>query len=363
MRYNLRKYGVQAPKKPYNVIVIGDFAKDLDDEHVLCGLAGLVKLGFVTLKCVVGNLAPAQLRALAAKGTLNMLDLKGIPVGIGTAVYEGKQYPYEAAIPYLAGISEVDPDGEALLVRTLESCDDSSVVLVLQSGLTDAAILLRNHEALFVQKIHHVAIMGGVERTSNSVVLDEMGMMKPDNANNNSFDPVSAEWLHRRLQEVGVPMIITTREVAYAAQVPFAAYNQFEETGNPVGACLKNRQMPALQHLWEAACSPAGSEIRGTLPADRDRSWFVKVFCAGIDPGIADGAEVWPFVGCFNLYDPSNFYAAIPELLEKFLDPYEVVVNGVKHLVIGVSKEMNGVKDVVEFGQFMVEIEVFGLQK
>jgi hypothetical protein len=228
--------------------------------------------------------------------------------------------------------------------------------------MTDGAQFLRKYQNLFVAKIHHVAIMGGVEVQNDEVAVYD-GLMVPNNANNNSFDPESANWLYMKLQQMGIPLVVTTREVAYAAKVPFSAYDIFEQTGNPVGSCLKNRQMPSMQHLWEAACSPAGSEIRGTLPNDRNRSWFVKVFCAGIEPKIADGDNIWPYVDCFNLYDPSNIYAAIPELQDRFLVPKEITVKGVQHKVFGVSAAMNGVKDSEKFARFMMDIEILGLQK
>lgn len=358
----LRDYGISELKSPYNLVIIGDFLKDLDDEHSLCGVAGLIKLGLVNLKCVIGNLAPAQLRARGAKGTLVELGLDNVPVGVGTPVFEGKTYPYETSVPYIASILDVCPVGEDLLFDVLNNCEDKSVIMILQSGMTDGAQFLNKYQDLFVAKIHHVAIMGGVEVLNGEVAIYD-DLMVPNNANNNSFDPESANWLYRKLQQVGVPLVITTREVAYAAKVPFSAYDVFEKTGNPVGFCLKNRQMPSMQHLWEAACSPAGSEIRGTLPDDRNRSWFVKVFCAGIEPKIVDGDNIWPYVDCFNLYDPSNIYAAIPELEERFLSPKTINIGEVQHKVFGVSAKVNGVKNAEEFARFMVDIEVLGLQK
>ena len=357
----LSEYGISMPEKPYEMVVIGDFLKDLDDEHSLCGIAGLTKLGLVNLKGVIGNLAPAELRARGAKGTLNMLGLSKVPVGVGLPVFEGVTYLYEAQLPYMADVSEVYPVGEDLLVDILSKSDDKSIILILQSGMTDAAVFLRKYEDLFVAKIRQVAIMGGVMTVFDDVINVD-GKMSPNNANNNSFDMKSAEELYFMLQHLQIPMIITSREVAYAAKVPFSAYDRLEETGNTVGVCLKNRQLPSMQHLWERVCSPVGSEIRGTLPTDRDRAWFVKMYCGGIDPKIPDGHKIWPYIGYFNLYDPTNVYAAVPELQERFLVPKEIKVNGVWHKVFGVSAAVNGVKDPEEFARFMLDIEILGLQ-
>jgi hypothetical protein len=346
-----------------NVIVIGDFLKDLDDEHTLCAAAQLYRQGVISLRCVIGNLSPADLRARGAKGTLKQLGLPSIPVGVGMAVYEGDTYPYETEVPYLAESHEVLPDGHQLLVNTLEGCPDKSVTLVLQSGLTDAAQLLRSHEGLCIDKLTQVAIMGGVELDeTGSVKLDEAGLMIPNNANNNTFDMESANWLYRQLQVLGIPMVITTRDAAYSAQVPFSMYDALEDTGNPVGACLRGRQMPSLQKLWQAACSPSGSDIRGTLPNDRNRGWFINVFCNGDDPGIEDGSDIWPYVGSFNLYDPISFIAAIPALRSSFFNPHVVKVGQTTHIVIGMSRDDHNIKDVDALRQFMMNIEVEALK-
>jgi hypothetical protein len=350
-----------------NVIIIGDFLKDLDDEHTLCVAAKLHRDGVINLLCVVGNLKPAELRARGAKGTLKQLGLPDIPVGVGSMVFEDKTHPYETDVPYLANPSEVEPYGLGLLASLLETCPDKSVVLVLQSGLTDAMQLLIGHTKKFRTKIASVAIMGGVEFEKNGdIKVGEHGIV-PNNANNHSFDMEAATDFYKYAQGLGIPLVVTTRDAAYACQLPFTVYDQMEETGNAVGACLKGRQQPALQKLWQAACSPAGAEIRGTLPNDRNRQWFINVFCSGNDPGIPDGEDIWPYVGCFNLYDPINLVAAVPQLRERFFEPTAVTTRnfmgeGVTHLVIGVSKDKPGIRDVDALRQFLIESEVGALK-
>ncbi len=96
--------------------------------------------------------------------------------------------------------------------------------------------------------------------------------------------------------------------------------------------------------FWEAACSPADSEVRGTLPSTRTREWFVKTFCNNQDPRIKNNGDIWPalqptkerpFVGRFNLYDPMNLVSSIPKLRDKFFIPTVVTVNDIKHLIMG----------------------------
>ncbi|MFA6473726.1 MAG: hypothetical protein WCV85_02540 [Patescibacteria group bacterium] len=335
-----------------NVIIIGDFLKDLDDEHALVLAAAMHRSDLINLRCVIGNLAPAVVRAQGAKATLVQLGLPNIPVGVGLPVYIGKFHPYEHDLPYIASGVDVHEDGQALLVRTLQACPDNSVILVLQSGLTDAAQLLRDHEDLCREKLMHVAIMGGVEFVDDFMV--------PNNASNNSFDWEAAVWLHRRLQELDIRMVITTREAAYAVQFPLSAYSTLLRTGHPVAECLYARQLQSYQRTWIESCGAPGSEERGSLPLDRDRQWFIRVYCNGADPGIADGADITPFVTGFNLYDSLNLWAALPENLQ--LSDYflPIIVRGMKaqHCIVGYNSKLHGVTNPEALRAMLLEMEV-----
>ena len=368
-----RRIDIPTREIPHPVIIIGDFLKDLDDEHALIGAVGLMRRGLIDIKCVVANSYPSDVRARGAKGTLQQLGFPLIPVAAG---YEQLNTtpacanPYETDVPYLAAIEDIECNielrGTPLLVRTLQECADRSVILVLNSAMTDAYQLIQHDESLFCAKILHVAIMGGIrtsEGDENWFDRDEVtGYVNPNNAANNAFDMESAEGLYAALQRLNVPMLVTMRSLAYATQVPFRLYDALERTGHVVGQCLKRRQQPALQKLWQSACASAGSEERGQLPQDRTRTWFVTVFCGGEDPPIPDGAEgIWSHVHTFNLYDPANLYVAIPELyFHFFFDAIPIDRDGM-HAVLGLSDLRCGVVDREAFVTFMQEIEVEAL--
>lgn len=354
-------YNIETSHTPIPYVLIGDFLKDLDDEHTLCGVAGLMTKGIIDLKCVVGNMCPQRLRARGAKGTLKELGFPDIPVGVGAHVCDVKIQSYEKDVPYLARDDEVEEDGLDLILRTLEQCDDDSVVLVLQSALTDAAMLIDAHRDVFIRKVKQVAIMGGLEVSNEKIVLDSDGYAVPNNANNNTFDMEAARYVYREIQAMNKPLIVTTRDCAYQMKVPFKMYDELNKTGNVVGACLLNRQRPALQGLWEAACDVEGGSKRGTLPIDRNRQWFINVFCGGKNlDHIEDGGNIWDCVDSFVLYDPVNLYASIPELEERFLKPVRFGRDG-RHKLFGLSAKNHGVKDVDGFASFLVEIEMNGL--
>ncbi|HPV70820.1 MAG TPA: nucleoside hydrolase [Candidatus Magasanikbacteria bacterium] len=358
----LQKFHFGIPTQPHNVIDITDPEKDLDDEQKFLLMTSLAEAGIINIKAVVANLEPPVQRALLAKGTFNSLGHNEIPVGIGTDCFKGGQNPkHETEVSYLAETSEVI-DGYQLLVSTLETAEDNSIILMLNSGLTDAAQLLRLHTNLFVQKIANVTIMGGFKAATPTTPLLQDGLLIPDDAANNSFDPEAADYLYKNLQRLSVPMTVIMRSACYAAQFDIHLYDKFAATNHNVGRALKKRQKDSLQQLWQAALSPEGSPVRGKLPMSRDRKWFTDVFCDKQDPGIGLEDEIWPFVGKYNQYDPMAVIAALPELREHFFESIKVVVGDAIHLVIGLSPQTTGIKNKESLVSFMTQMELAVLQ-
>lgn len=325
-----------------NIIMYGDFGMDLDDEFAAVMLKHLINTQNVNVLAVIANLCPAIERAAIIKGTLNELGLENIPVGVGTEVVPLKQYKYEKDIPYATRAGLLN--GKELAVNALQKAEDNSVTLVLNSGLTDVTELLTEHQELFTRKVKSVSIMGGVQTLNDEVHLTGH-YIQPDSANNITFDWPSGVWLFAKLQDLGIPMTIVTRNAAYAAQVKFSIYDKMEETGNPIGKCLKSRQEPALEKLWIAAnAAPDDLKVRGTLPPDRDRQWFLDVFCGGKDPGEVE--SIWPYTAAFNLYDPMNLLFSIDSIVNEFANVTKVNVKGTEHKVIGVSSKNHGIKNI-----------------
>lgn len=318
--------------------MVGDFGKDLDDEFALLLAVALERLGYIRLLGVVANLAPAIERGRLAKGTLRSLGLGRVPVAIGRPVTDaGRTCPHETTVPYLADASELSGDGIDLMRRVLSEADDRSVTLVLNSAFTDAAELARLEPALFLSRVSHVAIMGGV------TVRD--GRLVPDDAANNAYDPAAAEFLYRWLQDNNVPTTIVMREAAYACQMAAWLPVKLAEIGHPVGLSLARRLPLVMDDLWEAVHAPIGSPIRGTLPPSRTRDWYVRTTTGNKDPGVPGDETVWPFVETFRLYDPMNLLAAVPELAAQYYDAETFTVNGAEHQVIGRTVERNGIRD------------------
>lgn len=339
-------------KKPTNILGITDAGADLDDEWSMMIYAALQRMGLVCVKCMVANLRPAMERARLLHGMLGELgygyDLPMMPVGMGTGIIANRNnelHPNEQNCSYLSPYHSLRAVGDEAMTNVLHDAASKSLTVVLQSGFTDFAALAVFHGELLAEKVAKVVIMGGVvvNEAGDDVVLDH-GFLQPDQANNNTFNFQAAQIAYRWCQDQCVPMVITMRSLAYSAKVPFSLYERAcSETTSPIGPCMRDRQEASLQTLWARANAPVASEARGPLPPDRDRQWFVKVFCDGRDPGIGVSDRILPHTGSFMLYDPINAMAAVDVIRDYFFTPHKVVVNGTTHEIIGLSNACPGI--------------------
>jgi len=119
-----------------NVIIVGDFLKDLDDEHTLCVASKLHRDCVIKLVCVVGTLNPQNLGLAAPKELWNAWAFRH-PVGVGTAVLKARFI----RMRLMCRIFRKFPKWSQTALRWCNlpnELPDQSVVLILQSGLTDA---------------------------------------------------------------------------------------------------------------------------------------------------------------------------------------------------------------------------------
>jgi inosine-uridine nucleoside N-ribohydrolase len=346
-----------------DLLVIMDPGRDQDDEDVLVALNRFIRLEILKVMGVVANLAPSTKRAQLAKGSLNLLGCNTIPVGIGTSCKQKDDdgLDYQFAVSYLAPTEELE-GGKELILKTLRAARPRSIVLLLISGLTDCAEVLREHMHLFASTVRRVAIMGGVVVKDDQPVLDAEGRLVPDpSAQNNAFDKEAAEFLYRQLQDLGIPITTVSRHAAVAARVERAVYDEMAATGHPVGVRLLSAQKLAIEELFRRACLPAGDALRLGLPDRCNMSWFVNTFCGGEGADRKPEEGIWDFIKTFNLYDPATLVATIPNLREHFFAPFVVEVHGVEHLVIGVSAKSHNVRLPGELASFMRKMLVESL--
>jgi hypothetical protein len=299
------------------LIVISDAGEDLDDEMAFIMARYLSDEGHLRLKAVIANLRPGIARARLVRGTLDLLGLQDVPVGIGTdGGSRTHKAMFAATTPYMTPLESqrmrsLEP-GRALLHRTLTNAAPGSLTLLLISSMKDAALFLRDNGALCKDRLSHVVLMGGVEikaveperngaraggggRGASAASPSSRGhdvgssdgsasptlRLVADSAHNNMFDLASARYLYARLQELGIPMTVVSRHAAYAVPVPRAIYDHLAQSGSTIGWRLRKVQRDSIEALWRRACAPDCSAERNGLPARCDKTWFSKTFCEG----------------------------------------------------------------------------------
>ena len=357
---------------PTQLVLVSDPGQDLDDEMAYIMTCHLCDSHDVVLKGVVATLYPAFERARLCRGTLDMLGMHSVPVGVGTDGGDTKGVHSARSFEVLASSYLPEPESESaaslepgrrLLHSVWTDAAPRSLSLVVIASLKDVALFLRDNETLFLEKTKEVVIMGGVQEAEQAQGAGVLcPPLVPDDAHNNQFDRPAAEYFYRRCQEIGVPLIVVSRWSAYAVQMPRSTYDQLALTGSSIGFRLRSAQRETIEELWQRACAPEFSDARKGLPNRCDRAWFLATFCEGSD-GIdtktghrRSGADpVWDLVASFNQYDTIAILAAVPALRAKFFEPLSYIVAApaapagqaahATHLVIGTKKQVTGVKD------------------
>ncbi|KAJ1459125.1 hypothetical protein M885DRAFT_460395 [Pelagophyceae sp. CCMP2097] len=325
------------------LVLISDVGQDPDDEMALILLRSLVEEGLVDCEGVVCNLQPASRRALLARGTLDVLGLGAVPVAVGS---DGGSKEHAdsfslSARHYMPEELSAQLDGQALLRDLYDKAPLGGLHLLCISSLTDAADFVRSHPELFAAKTKSVTIMGGVlpfDATDGAPLL-------PDSAHNNTFDFASAEYVYATVQALRIPLVVLSRHAAYTCPVPRRIYDDLAWTGHPVGLRLQQTQRDCIEGLWKRAAS-ADLARRAGLPARCDKAWFVQTFCSSAPEGLERSQDdaVWDLITSFNMYDPLALIACVPELRHKFFACQTKRVQGVDHVIIGMSEEETGVK-------------------
>lgn len=307
-----------------NLIVISDAGLDPDDVVATLLLANAHKRGLINLLGFIGNMYPAEQRAALIKGVLKAEGLHDIPVGIGTdcnLIREVKPYEFDFE---LANTSEL-LSGEELLVFQLNNSVDSSVTLLLISGLTDAANLITNYSELFKSKIAEVYVMGGGYFKNKELVID-------NTASNNKFDLNSSNKFYSKLKELNIPLKVLTRFAAYSCFVSTDFYNELANQ-SAVGKYLKNIQQSSITSLWKYANSQPDTERQ-------NRKWFCTTFCKQEDIPVSAEESPWIYIKGFSLYDPlTALWIIYPELFS----PSIQTIDNIEYNIVGVSSDNPGV--------------------
>lgn len=285
--------------------------------------------------------------------TLKLLGLPQIPVRVsscGCGVGDGHAPVMAAA--HACDDDEDSDDGADIssLVEMYRTAPPSGVTLVVTASVTEAAAFARKHPTVFREKTQRVVLMSGALIAAEQIKSEDGGepeftgrqVLAPDPAaQNNRLDMQAANELFTLAQELSVPLIILSRHLAHACSVPRQMFDALETHGGALGKKLAQVERESIQELWRCACAAPGEERRG-LPLRCDRQWFVSMFCPHGPP--TDDGNVWPAVESFSIYNPLALCAALPLVVERFLQATQLTVRSATHHVVGLSKEMPGVE-------------------
>lgn len=194
-------------KNEVPIVLISDPGQDLDDEMMFIMARHLASLDLISLKGVIANLHPSFARARLTRGTLDLLGLHRVPVGIGSdggdiaGKHSSEQFEQTAKSYIIAEGSESArglESGHRLLQRLYDDApnieyvdiddeDDISfqngsrrnseddqelrkstkqiikggLTVVITSSMKDIAIFVRDNPTLFAAKTREVIVMGG----------------------------------------------------------------------------------------------------------------------------------------------------------------------------------------------------------
>lgn len=229
--------------EPVPIVLISDPGQDLDDEMMFIMARHLVSKDLIELKGVVANLHPSFARARLTRGTLDLLGLHKVPVGIGTdggdlnGKFSSDQFESTASSYIVQEDSEAArglESGHRLLQRLydeakpvryvdLQDNDEETVqavkggdggatkqvdenankhpkkvargglVLVITSSMKDAAIFVRDNPLLFASKTREVVIMGGCKPIDPEMAAKVAEARKTE-SEGDLYDPNTSVW-------------------------------------------------------------------------------------------------------------------------------------------------------------------------
>ncbi|CAH0445933.1 hypothetical protein LMG10661_02076 [Ralstonia syzygii subsp. syzygii] len=317
------------PAVPQPCILFTDPNKDPDDVVAFTLAKPLQVFRLVSMTHAVATLGDKNVRTRRARMAMGVFDRLGLP---GVRVSVGRDYDIDPkrAKDHAKFLDE----GQALCADQEPPTEDSAdalrkslaqatekVTLVVIAGMTDPCALVTAEPGLVKQMVGRVVIMGSVRPEK-----DEDGYVQPDDrAYNNTTDFAAARRFYRRVQELGIPLRVVTREAAYRAAVPRAFYEDVAQSGHPVGLYLKDVQKNALNALWNG--------ISEGLFAKLDKPWFFNTFIAREgDHGDAAAwaaraptfEDIWEQVTRLNLYDPMTLLAAVEGSAQMLFRPHAV---------------------------------------
>ena len=249
--------GVEAPR----VLVITDLGKDYDDLGAMVVLKELHRVGLIHLEGFITNMKPSRKRAILGRIILDLLGLKDIPIGVGTAgpVEYCEAFDYEFEASFMPDEGTFTPnegnfwaDGLELLhqVFTRAIKEERKVDLLLISPLPDIVKYAKLHPKIFREGVGKIYMQGGYS-------VSAKGSLDPRKDAANNFDdmPAAVEF-HELMTKENIPSVVYTRIAAFAAKIPAEIFSDLEASQHPIGSYLRHCYVKQDVTFYKVACSP-----------------------------------------------------------------------------------------------------------
>jgi hypothetical protein len=320
------------------VIVFTDIGRDVDDELALVLLSALRRKQILNPKAVIATLSPVLDRAKLARGSLDVLGMADVPVGVGSSGGAAQDLEvYKAA--HSRSSESIHDCGTTLACDILRRARSKSVQILCLASLSDLASLLKDHQELFTAKVKEVVVMGGV------LPIDSGDKLIPDSAYNNNCDMEAACFVYDSCQALGVPTITLSRWAAYGCPVRPQLLDELAKTEHMVATNIREKSKESIDQLWKKVRLHPSDTRREKLPERCDAKWFAKTFIGKEDLLDEKPKSVWSSVENLNMYDPLAVMCCVPSYRNSHFICREKVVQGVSHLVAGISEKENGIRN------------------
>ena len=363
----------QSESKGTPVIVITDIGRDVDDEMALVLLSSLKRKRILNPIAVVTTLAPQEDRANLARGSLDTLAMATVPVGVGgrggldenvdlevyAADHSTFHRPARTSKTGESKHASIHDSGIELILDALEQAEPKTVRVLILASMSDVAMIVEEHEDIFVEKVSEVVIMGGVEPLLSSEILT------PDTAYNNNCDMESARLVYTKCQELRIPTVTLSRWAAYGCPVRPCLLDELAKTKRKsrlgsfstlwqshsisltdmIASNVQRMSKHSLDQLWRKVILPDNHPGREKLPSRCNTQWFMETFCDSNEIPHPLPESPWTQVKKLNMYDPLAVLVCCPSYRDAHFYWQSKNVDGVEHKVIGTSSNETGVKD------------------
>jgi inosine-uridine nucleoside N-ribohydrolase len=247
-------------------LVLTDIGRDVDDVEALAYLAGHPRTEIAAVATT--HMIPDR-RAMIARAVLTYLGSPNMPIGVGSVYPWGQEDPrldtylQEHAIGGKTyeggGLIACFPNAADLINETIDAHADRLQVAAL-APVTDLAHAADKEPALF-GRIGRLFVQG-------QALVDDKGRLHPDpEAYNLAEDMEAAERIFA--YQDTVPMTFVGKHAAYQLPLLRTDFDTFVDTGNPLGAYLKNHAEQGIKCFAERAPEVFG-RVFGVEPAQID---------------------------------------------------------------------------------------------